>query len=160
MRILLTRLTNERHVLEIVRDDGSRDRAELETKSLWLHDFLHLAVEAEAGLQDGFWGSLAAGKTFAEMNDRTGEGMKDYSGSMLVIEMLVGALSGALKGVPLDALVANIRDYFVSIARAGDFPTWLTADFVDRVQERVRKLVGHWNATPFGEAMELEWKSG
>jgi hypothetical protein len=168
MRILLTRLTNERHALEIVRDDGSRDRVELETKSLWLHDFLHLAVEAEAGLQDGFWGSLAAGKTFAEMNDRIApppghpreSGEPVYEGSsMLVIEILVGALSGALKGVPLDALVANIRDYFVSIARAGDFPTWLTADFVDRVQERVRKLVGHWNATPFGEPMELEWKS-
>jgi hypothetical protein len=159
MRILLTRLTNERHILEVVRDDGSRDRVELETKSLWLHDFIHLAVEAEAGLQDGFWGSLAAGKTFAEMNDRTGEGMTDYSGSMLIIEMLVGALTGALNGVPLEAVVANIRDYFANIARTGDFPSWLTADYVDRVQERIRKLVGHWNGTPFGETMELEWRS-
>ncbi len=141
----------------MIRTDGSRDRVELETKSLWLHDFVHFAVEAEADLQDGFWGLLAAGKTMAEMNDRTGEGVKEYAGSMLVIEMLVGALSGALNGVPLDAVITNIHGYLESVGKGDQFPAWLTTEFVGRVQDRLRKLVGHWNGTPFSETMELIW---
>jgi hypothetical protein len=157
MKILLTKLTNDRHALEIVRKDGSRDRVELETKSLWLHDFLHLAVESEANLHDGFWGSLASGKSFADMNDRSGAGTKEYAGTMLTIEMLVGALTGAAKGAPPATVVANIRSYLESVGKGDDFPAWLTPEFVLLALERLRKLVGHWNATPFGKAMEVEW---
>jgi len=158
MKVRLTKLTNERHALEIVRRDGSRDRVELETKSLWLHDLTHFAVEAEAGIQDGFWGLLASGKTMAEMNDRTGKGMEGYSGNMHVIEMLVGAISGALSGVPLESVAENIRGYFESVGQGGAFPKWFTSAYIARVEERLRKLVGHWNGTPFGDTMELEWE--
>lgn len=157
MRILLTKLTNDRHALEIVRRDGSRDRAELETKSLWYHDFVHLAVESEAGLQDGFWGTLASGTTMAEMNDFTNAAGKSYVGTMTIIEMLVGALSGAIGGVPHETVVTNIRGYLESVGKGEEFPAWLTPDYVARVQERLRKLVGHWNGTPFGETMEVAW---
>jgi len=27
------------------------------------------------------------------------------------------------------------------------------------VQERMRKLMGHWKAIPFGGSMELEWSA-
>ena len=157
MRILFTKLSNDRHALEIVRKDGSRDRVELETKSLWLHDLTHFAVEAEAGLQDGFWGLLAAGKTMAEMNDRTGKGVEGYSDQMMTVEMLVGTISGALSGVPLESVAGNLKDYFENIGRAGAFPAWLTSDYIGRVNERMRKLVGHWKGTPFGETMEIVW---
>lgn len=157
MHVLLTKLSNDRHALEVIRRDGSRDRVELETKSTWLHDFLHLAVETEAGLQDGFWGSLAAGKTFADMNDRSGEGMKEYAGTLLTIEMLVGALTSAAKGAPPGTVVENIRGYLESVGKGSDFPAWLTPEFVVRAMGRLRKLVGHWNGTPFGKAMEVEW---
>ena len=158
MRILFTRITNERHALEIVRKDGTRERAELETKSFWLHDLTHFAVESEAGLQDGFWGHLAKGATLAEMGDYKGEGIKEYAGSLSVIEMLVGAISGALSGVPLENVADNIKGYFESIGQVGSFPPWLTGEYIGRVHERMRKLVGHWNGTPFGSVMELEWK--
>ena len=148
MHILLTRLTNDRHALEIVRADGSRDRMEFETKSTWLHDLLHFAVEREARLQDGFWGALAAGTTFAQMKE-------GYEG-LAAIEMLVGALTSAAKGADADAVVATIRN-FIETSGKGPAPEWLTGDFVRRVQERMRGLVGHWKGTRFGEVMELEW---
>lgn len=157
MRILLTRLTNDRHALEIVRKDGTRERAELETKSLWLHDLIHLAVEAEAGVQDGFWGSLATGTTLAAMNGRAEEGMKVAPASMLAIEMLVGALTGVLKGAPEESAAENIRAYLAQVGKAELFPPWLTPEFVARVRERLRRLVGQWNGTPFGATMEVEW---
>jgi hypothetical protein len=36
-------------------------------------------------------------------------------------------------------------------------PEWLTEDFIARVQERMRELLGHWKATPYGERMKLCW---
>ena len=54
MLIRLTRLTNERHRLEVVRDDGTREARELETRSALPHDLVHYAVETEAGLGASF----------------------------------------------------------------------------------------------------------
>ena len=155
MRILLTKLSNERHALEVVRQDGSRDRVELETKSLWLHDFLHYAIESEAGLQDGFWGSLAAGRTMAEMNDFDPDAPKAYSGTMATIEQTVGMLTGAGKGRPAQEMYEAYR---MMREAQGEAPApWITKEFIERVQERVRQVVGHWNGTPFGETMEIRW---
>jgi len=64
MLIRLTRLTNERHRLEFVRDDGTSEARELETRSALLHDLVHYAVETEAGLEASFYGQLAGGKTY------------------------------------------------------------------------------------------------
>lgn len=49
MRIAFTKLTQDRHRLEIRREDGSTESVELETRSYLLHDLGHYAVEAEAG---------------------------------------------------------------------------------------------------------------
>ncbi len=160
MRILFSKLTNDRHALEIVRADGTHERVELETKSLLTHDFLHLAVETEAGMRNGFWGTLAAGKTLAEMNDRSGKSLQEYLGPMASIEMLVGALSGSVKGVEAETLVTHIRGYMESSGQGSEMPDWLTPEFVVRVQERMRRLLGHWKATAFGASMEVEWLDG
>ena len=37
-------------------------------------------------------------------------------------------------------------------------PAWVTEELVDAVQERMRRLVGHWKATPYGGSMELPWE--
>ena len=95
MRVLLHKISDERHALEIVREDGRRERVDCETRSYLQHDLLHYAAETEASLSGGFWGSLARGRTLAEMNDRTPiEGTSE----MMVIEKVVGALSGMMKG--------------------------------------------------------------
>ena len=58
VRLSFVKMTDERHALEVVRDDGRRERVECETRSYLMHDLLHFAVESEAG---GLWGRLAAG---------------------------------------------------------------------------------------------------
>lgn len=150
MKILLHKISDERHALEV-----GGERVELETKSVLHHDFLHFAVESEAGLQDGFWGALAAGKTLTDMGDRTGEAMKDYSASMPMIEKIVGAMSMAMKGRTAAQMIEGFRMY--AEAQGESLPLWLTEDLIVRVQERMRKLIGHWNSTPFGGSMELDW---
>src|SRR5688572_31396455 len=78
MLIRLTRLTNERHRLELVRDDGTREARELETRSALLHDLVHYAVETEAGLGASFYGRLARGETYEAL---TAEPAADAEGS-------------------------------------------------------------------------------
>jgi hypothetical protein len=152
MHIYLRKISDDRHALTIVRDDGRTDSVECETRSHLLHDLLHHAVEAEAGLDGGFWGSLAGGKTLAELNDKT---PMEQGGQMLMIEQIVGAMSGVTKGVSGEAIVAGLCRN--ADALSWTIPTWLTPSFVTAVQERMRRLVGQWKATAYGESMELRW---
>jgi hypothetical protein len=153
MRILFRKLSDQRHVLELVRDDGRREQVECETRSYLTHDLLHYAVESEAKLQSGFWGLLAAGKTLVEMNDRVSMSIGDPV--METVEMIVGVLSGTVKGISSAELVGGFR--ILADATATQIPAWLTEPFVDAVRERMRRLLGQWTATPYRSALELGW---
>jgi hypothetical protein len=157
MRILFHKTSDERHVLEIVRPDGRRESEDCETRSYFVHDLLHYAVESEARLTSGFWGNLGKGKTLADMNDRTGQAMAAASAEMAVIERLVGSLSGAVKGRSAKEMVAALEMGAQALGTTN--PAWLTEAFVLAVQERMRKLLGHWKATPYGGVMELDWSA-
>ena len=61
MSTLIIKFTNvspTRHRFEMIREDGSREQADLETKTFLFHDLLHFAVESEAFLADSFYGKL------------------------------------------------------------------------------------------------------
>jgi hypothetical protein len=159
VQIQLRKISDERHALRIVRADdgggGALDEVECETRSTLVHDLLHYAVESEAGLAGGFWGNLAAGLTLADMNDRTGAPLGGGASEMAAIEQIVGALSGAVKGRSAAEMVAGMRRF--AAALGATMPDWLTEPFVEAVQERMRRLLGHWRATPHGATMNLEW---
>ena len=155
MRIVFRKISDERHELTIVRADGRRESLLCETRSVLMHDFIHYAVESAAGLETGFWGLLARGRTLAEMNDRAGLPSADEAADMATVERFVGALSGAAKQVPAAQLIAGIRRY--AGAMNSDVPPWLTEAAVVDAQERLRHLVGAWRATPAGAALELDW---
>lgn len=145
MRILLTRLNDARHRLRVVRDDGSTLERELETRSVLLHDLVHYAVEAEAGLEDGFWGSLARGADFDEL---VMEAAGPSSPSLILVEALVGPMQAVW-----NERLAPER-YVAQARRAAPF---VDLAFVERVRERIRRLWGHWRGTPFHATMELVW---
>ncbi len=151
MFIRFRKLSDERHELAIGRDRSSWEGVECETRSYLTHDLLHYAVEAEAGVQSGFWGRLAAGATLAEMNDRT----RPMGGDLATIEQVVGALTVGVKGKSAAEVVSALNRYAVSIGTT--LPPWLTEGYVLAVQERMRKLLGQWKATPRGATFELTW---
>jgi hypothetical protein len=155
VRILLRKISGEQHELTIVRSDGRRESLPCETRSVLMHDFIHHAVESAAGIESGFWGLLAQGRTLAEMNDRAGLPSADEAAEMATVERFVGALSGAVKEVPAAHLIAGIRRY--ASAMDSDIPPWLTEAVVADAQERLRRLIGAWRATPVGAALELDW---
>jgi hypothetical protein len=151
MRIRFTKLSDRRHVLEVERG-GRRECVQLESRSTLHHDLAHLAVEEAAGIEDGFFGSLAKG---ASLGGLAG----DYAASMLQVERTVAVLQRLAK-IDEDpaALHARIVD---SLDVQGEAPpSWFTADFVRTVRERLRALVGRWRATPYGSALEVDWESG
>jgi len=155
VRILFHKRSDERHTLEIVREDGRREAVDCETRSTLVHDLLHYATEAEAGLESGLWGNLARGKTLADVDDRSGAAMGAALPELMAVERIVGALSAIAKGRSAREVAAGIQVW--TEAAGLEVPPWLTGDLVDAVQERLRRLLGRWRATPFGEAMDLPW---
>jgi hypothetical protein len=154
MLIRLTRLTNERHSLELVRDDGTREARELETRSALLHDLVHYAVETEAGLNASFYGQLAGGRTYeALMTEPSGDA------EAMQTEAVVGRLQGIAKndtwsGIDPESFAESIAAGFRSLGH--EPPAWLTGDLIVRVRERLRRVQGQWRATPFHRALVLE----
>ncbi|MGE3180011.1 MAG: hypothetical protein AB7N71_00125 [Phycisphaerae bacterium] len=144
MKIRLSRISGDRHRLAIVRSDGSCSEAEFETRSVLFHDLVHYAIEAEAGIPDGFWGLLAAGADFADLDQHA----TDAGRGIALAESLVGPFQTLWKG----GLVPD--EYIRLFADAAPF---VDQAFVKRVRERLRKLWGHWQGTPFHETMEITW---
>jgi hypothetical protein len=155
VKILFTKISDEVHQLAIEQQGKPRQEVRCETRSYLLHDLLHYAVEGEAGLASGFWGRLAAGKTLAQMNDRTGAGMADAGPELAAVEQIVGALHGATTGIAAGDLIAGLRHFASALDQT--LPDWVNESLIVAVQERMRRLQGHWRATPHGGVMELPW---
>jgi hypothetical protein len=155
MRAIFTKLSDDRHQLEIVHDSGQREQMSCDTRNYLVHDLLHHAVETEGRLQTGFWGRLAHGTTLAELNDRTGASVHPPSAELMAVEQIVGALTGAAKGRSAQAVMSGLTEYASGLGHS--WPDWLTENFIRAVQERMRRLLGRWKATPHGQSMELPW---
>ena len=154
MQIRLTKISDKRHALGIVRADGSRETVELVTREALFHDLLHYAVESSLPTQGGFWGTLASGKTIADLNDRSGESVKENAATLYLVEGIVGVMTSVME-MPVDQAFAKLRWFSESQGR--ELPEWCTESFVAEVSKCMRRLRGHWKATPYGESMEITW---
>lgn len=149
--VRFTRLNPTHHRFEAIRADGTRDQREFETRSILFHDLVHLAVESEARLRNGFYGTLAQGANY--------DAPRDGSEAQLV-ENVVGPLQGLLKNetaIDAEPFIARLKAHHESLGFAP--ATWLTPDFLRAVQERIRQLNGQWKATPFGQTMEVQFEA-
>ncbi|MFI4974778.1 MAG: hypothetical protein ACHP84_09595 [Caulobacterales bacterium] len=152
LRLGFTRISPTHHRFEFRRPDGTGEAVELETRGGLVHDLIHLAVESEAGLRGSFYGLLAKIGGYEELVVNGGAAL---GGEVAITERVVGALTGAMTDEDLDAepFVARVTEFLdIYEERA---PRWFTADFVLAVRERMRRLMGRWKATPFGETMQL-----
>ena len=145
--VRFTRLNPTHHRFVAIRADGTREVREFETKSLLLHDLVHFAVESEAKLRGGFYGTLAEGADYS--TPRAGS-------EAMAIESVVGPLQGALKGdVNPETFVTRHREMQANMGSQS--PDWLTTELTTRVLESLRQLQGQWRATPFGQTMEVRF---
>ena len=155
MLIRFTRLSNDRHRFEIVRDDGTREARELETRAAMSHDLAHYAVEVEAKLMESFYGRLAQGLAYDELVTtpaKTSEAMETER----VVALIQNTYKrGAATATTPEEEAARIVAAFRSTESAP--PVWLTAEFLARALERLRRVQGQWRATPFHRTLELEF---
>jgi hypothetical protein len=158
MLIRLTRLTNERHRLEFVRDDGTREAHELETRSALLHDLVHYAVETEAGLNASFYGRLASGKTYDALMTEPPADPEAMQTEHVVVRIQGVAKNDTWSGVDPESFAESIAASFRSVDH--EPPAWLTGDLIVRVRERLRRVQGQWRATPFHRTLVLEFPAG
>lgn len=145
MKIAITRIHSATHRMACTRDDGSIDSADLETRSVLLHDLVHYAVEAEAHLEEGFWGLVASGRSLASLDPKSGI---TPSGDIMLAESLVGPMQSVFQ----DRL--PVENY---ITLAGRRASFVDRCFVDAVLARLRSLWGQWKGTPFHDTMVLHW---
>jgi hypothetical protein len=159
MKIRLTRLSNERHRFEIVRDDGSRESHELETRSTLLHDLAHYAVEVEAGLMDSFYGRLARGLAYSELVTMPAQSPEAMQTELVVVQVQNTYRHGDDAPVrPAQSEALRIASGFA--ATGSEPPPWLTDDFISRVRTRLWSVQRQWRATPFHQTMELRFPGG
>jgi hypothetical protein len=156
LTLRFTRISPTHHRFEYRRADGSGEALEMETRSLLFHDLLHLAVESEAGLRGSFYGILGKIGGYEELSVAGGGAL---GGEIAITERVVGALTGALEDDALDTadFVARVTEYLDFFEERA--PRWFTPDFIAAVRERMRRLMGRWKATRFGETMELTFPS-
>ena len=141
MQIAFTKLSDERHSVEVERLDGTTERIELESRSFLRHDLAHFAIELELPIKGGYWGSVASGASLS------GEGVTGPE--IMLAESLAGPIQTLMRiEADLSAYSALLR----KVARTSVRP-----DLPERVHERIRQLRGQWKATPYREKMKLEW---
>jgi hypothetical protein len=164
MQVRLSKLSDSKHRLEIIRADGSREAVELASRSFLIHDLLHCAVESRAGLKESFWGMLASGRSFREVHESfakvpAGERSELLRGEAAVTEAIVGVLTGVMhERADAEAAMAGLARLFEAQERS--VPSWLTTGFVNEVREHTRRLRGEWRAVPFGGEMMIEFGAG
>jgi hypothetical protein len=154
MHILLTKISSDKHALKIVRSNGSHESIELVTREALFHDLLHHAVESALPTQGGFWGTLASGKSFTDLNDRSGESTKENAAMLYMVEGIVGVMSGITE-MPVQQAFEKLC--WFSESQGTRLPEWCTVRFVGDVLERMRRMQGQWKAMPYGESMEIVW---
>jgi hypothetical protein len=156
LALRFTRVSPTHHRFEYRRPDGTGEALELETMSFLVHDLLHYAVESEARLRGSFYGILAKIGGYEELSVNGGAAL---GGEVAITERVVGALAGALQDGDLDGeafaqRVTESLDLYDERA-----PRWLTPTLILAVRARMRQLMGRWDATAAGEAMELAFQT-
>ena len=111
------------------------------------HDLVHYVVEAELGLQFGFWGLVSAG---AKLHSVQAYGARDPRRIPHQDDPLVAA--------HVDDLLA--AEGFVAAFSAlpgSEAEPDLEPALVERIRARIAELNEAWQATPAGEALRLRW---
>ncbi len=141
MEVVFCKLSDDRHVVRVRRDDGTTDSVELDSRSFLRHDLAHYAVEVELGLSRGVWGSVARGGSLA------GPGLD--GDDMAIAEQISGPAQTMMRtGADADEIEQVLRRVAPSLS---------TPDLAKRLHRRLRSLAGHWASTAYGGEMGLRW---
>ena len=153
--------------LAITRNNGSTDATSFPKKGPTSHDAIHYFVEQQLGLQKAFWGMIARGHAFDDIqNIAKNAGHASASRAekpdakiveLLQAERLVECFEADQWGGPSDTPT------FVAIATAACersqvlLPPQLFGQ-LDTLRSRIAKFQAAWFAAPASHVFEFEWE--
>jgi hypothetical protein len=168
MRVHVRKRPDGGSVATIERDDGVVLRLRSYDRTGEVpHDAVHLVGEQELGIQDGLWGSLAAGAVFDSVEVVDGRQRHDWrrrsdevrrrnADRLALAETVVGVLQHA---IDLDgAQVKKALDAAWGVTRPGPSP--FTAEQGAAAVARIRELRTRWRDLDGDAALSFEWGSG
>ena len=125
------------------------------------HDLAHYVIELELGLQDGFWGSVAAGALFEGMHilsgrqrphaaERSRAVLAAHRQGIGVSEVLVDAVLREVRGGSLDDALLPIDSPLVRTRTD-------LATLVARLYPALDTMCARWQALPLGGTLCVVW---
>ncbi len=141
MQIFFKKISDLEHDVSIIRQDASSERVRLNTRSFLRHDIAHLAAESELHLQNAYWGSVAQGMSLSGKSIRGKE--------IGIAESMAVRIQGLLR---LEAGPDEFKTTLIKVQ-----PGLVNEAIAENIYHRCRDLIGHWRATPFGDAMICQW---
>lgn len=165
MEVTFTKAEGRRYLMTVARERGP----ELATRQgpgyheYLPHDAVHFLVEVEAGLSDGVFGQIAAGRRniFAAVDpaERRRYARREARRRPLKSEMADTARSESL------ASLCTAR-WEVRAGRRRRLPVWLAetdpevagSPLVERIVGRLEEFAARWHALPVGGSITLAWQ--
>lgn len=152
----VTFVRDERDRIVVRRDDGSEVQWTFRSYGEGLpHDLVHLVVERHLGLSRGFWGLVALGIDFNQVN-AAASGQGDPSAETV-------ADLGDLSQLMLAEMVSNLPfgqpSYEVAKATNAAFNALPDDAVLDGIAAELDTWRQKWVALPPKGALQLEWQS-
>ena len=127
------------------------------------HDLAHYVVERELGLQDGFWGRVAAGALFGGMSvvdGRQKPHARERSRSLIAVNPYAIGFAEVVVGTVLHAVAGEaLRPEALPVA-SPVVPSRTRADrdaLVARLRPVVEAMCARWREVPQGGTLRVVW---
>lgn len=153
--------------LAITRKDGSTDATSFPKKGPTSHDAIHYIVEYELGLKNAFWGMIARGHDFEDIQNITkNAGHASASRAekpdaeiieLLQAERLVECFEADQWGAPSDA------ETFIAIATSACERSHVPVPSrfygkLETLRSRIAEFQAIWSAARLSHVVEFEWE--
>lgn len=170
MLLRLKRLDERRYETEITRSDGVTYLVKgVGHMGVIPHDLAHFVVERGLGINQGFWGSVAAGAVFGSQThiggrrrpqaaQRSKEVLKANQRVLTETEILVGLFNDAVAeelGSASPELRSRLRRY--TWTPPGYQPRQITDAQIAAVYAGWEAMHRSWAALRIGDTLEFEW---
>jgi hypothetical protein len=171
MRLQVKRLDNDgRYETVITRDDGVSFRVLGVAHTYAIpHDFAHYVVEKALKIEDGFWGSIAAGAVFPTMAylggrrrpkaaERSSTLLKANARALADAEILVCIFNGTIEqGHSENSAVLARRLQQDRLPRPGKKLRAISPNDIAEVYSAYKVLRQDWERVPIGGTLVRQW---
>ena len=144
MEIRIKKIRQNLAQYHILREDGTRETFDLDTRIYLLHDLTHFVVEKTMDLKKGFWGMLSEGYAFHQLFGKE----NPLTADLRVIETIVGPVQSLAQGF------IDIKDLPVYLSHTEIDTEAIRAD---EMADRILRILKDWEELEPGQELILQF---